>query len=110
MIETIDQLADRYVGQLPEGTFHTIRTELELIRDRHRGELTGSALDTQAVQELGAVRLRVDDWKLTRGGWEAIEPGVLRSYQQGRQALDHARGEPSLEDLHASRKRVKDLW
>ena len=61
MIETVDQLADRYVGQLPEGAFHAVRIELELIRDRHRGQLTGSALDAQAVQERGAVRLRVDD-------------------------------------------------
>jgi CHAD domain-containing protein len=110
MIQTIDQLADRYVGQLPEGTFHAIRQQLESTRDRHRGQLTSSALDTRAVQELGAVRLRVDDWKLTQGGWKAIKPGLLRSYQQGGRAFSRARREPSLEDLHAWRKRVKDLW
>jgi hypothetical protein len=58
----------------------------------------------------GRARVRVDDWKLTRGGWEAIEPGLLRSYQQGRQTLADARRKPSLDDLHAWRKRVKDLW
>jgi hypothetical protein len=54
MIQTIDRLADRYVGQLPEGTFHAIREQLEQTRDRQRGQLTGSALDARAVQELGA--------------------------------------------------------
>jgi CHAD domain-containing protein len=109
MIQTIDRLADRYVGQLPEGTFHAIREQLESARDRQRRQ-AGSALDARAVQELGAVRLRVDDWELTRGGWQAIESGLLRSYRQGGQAFSRARREPSLEDLHEWRKRVKDLW
>lgn len=70
----------------------------------------GYALDARAVGELGAVRLRVDDWKLTRGGWKALESGLLRSYRQGQKAFARAQHQPSLEDLHAWRKRVKDLW
>ncbi len=110
MIETTAKLSDRYVGQLPESTFRAIGEQLERIRDGQRGQLMGSALDARAVQELGAVRLRVDDWKLTQGGWKAIEVGLLRSYRRGRKAFAAAQRQTSLEDLHAWRKRVKDLW
>ena len=45
-----------------------------------------------------------------RGGWSAIGSGLVRSYRQGRQAFARAQYQPSSEDLHAWRKRVKDLW
>jgi CHAD domain-containing protein len=111
MIETITQLSERFAGQLPESAFREVADQLERDRDERRdGGPTGSALDTRAVQELGAVRLRIDDWQLTQGGWSAIESGLLRSYGQGRRRLARAQRDPSLEDLHAWRKRVKDLW
>jgi CHAD domain-containing protein len=110
MVETVARLSERFAGQLPESAFGEVAGELERMRDTRRGQRSGSALDARAVQELGAVRLRIDDWQLTRGGWSAIESGVLRSYRQGRKALARAQREPSLEDLHAWRKRVKDLW
>jgi CHAD domain-containing protein len=110
MIATIIQLSERFAGQLPESTFREIADQLERTRDAERGQRTGSALDTRAVQELGAVRLRIDDWQLTKGGWNAIESGLLRSYQRGGKAFARAQRERSLEDLHEWRKRVKDLW
>jgi CHAD domain-containing protein len=111
MIETITQLSERFAGQLPESAFGAVADQLKRDRDARRDDRpTGSALDTRAVQELGAVRLRIDDWQLTDGGWSAIESGLLRSYRQGRRGFARAQRDPSLEDLHAWRKRVKDLW
>jgi CHAD domain-containing protein len=110
MIQTVVQLSERFAGQLPESTFTAISEQLELTRDEQCSRLTATALDARAVGELGAVRLRVDDWKLTRGGWKALESGLLRSYRQGQKAFARAQHQPSLEDLHAWRKRVKDLW
>jgi CHAD domain-containing protein len=110
MIQTVAQLSDRFAGQLPESTFAKIIEQLELDRDARRDQSTDSAMNSRAVEELGAVRQRVDDWQLTRGGWSAIESGLLRSYRDGRQAFAVAQREPSVEDLHAWRKRVKDLW
>jgi CHAD domain-containing protein len=111
MIETITQLSARFAGQLPESAFREVADQLKRDRDARRDDRpTGSALDTRAVQELGAVRLRIDDWQLTHGGWSAIESGLQRSYQQGRKGFARAQRDPSLEDLHAWRKRVKDLW
>jgi CHAD domain-containing protein len=110
MVDTVGELSERYAGQLPETTFGEIRAELERVRDERRRQLVGSALGTQAVQELGAVRLRSDDWELTRGGWGAIQRGLGRSYAEGRTAFARARARRSAAALHAARKRVKDLW
>lgn len=106
MTATLDDLADRYAGQVPAKTFDAIREQLR----SPSGRRPDSALQARAVQELGALRVRVDDWKLVGGGWKAIEGGLLRSYTRGRKAFARARGERSVENLHAWRKRVKDLW
>jgi CHAD domain-containing protein len=107
MIDTLNDLADHFAGQLPAKTFDAIREQL----GPRSGQRPGSALEARAVQELGALRVRVDDWKFRRGGWKAIESGLLRSYTRGRKAFARARApHRSTEDLHAWRKRVKDLW
>jgi CHAD domain-containing protein len=110
MIDTLGQLSERYVGQLPENTFQEIRAQLEQARDAQRGHLVESALSARAVQELGAVRVRVEDWRLRHGGWPAIEKGLARSYRDGRAAFARARSRRSTAALHAWRKRSKDLW
>lgn len=109
MVQTVAELADRFVGQLPERVFRDIAEQLHAARDRG-GQPSGRAPDSGAVQELGAVRRRVEGWQLTQGGWSAIESGLLRGYRDGRKAFARAQREPSLERLHAWRKRVKDLW
>ena len=110
MIETIAQLSDRFAGQLPESTFRAIAEQLERDRDAQRGQQSGAMRAKRAVRELTEVRLRLDDLKLTRGGWNAVEAGLLRSYRDGRTAFAQARRDPSLDGLHTWRKRVKDLW
>lgn len=109
MIATVDSLSDRFAGQLPAKAFDAIRQQVKAGRDRN-GASSRSALDSGAVQELGAVRLRVDDWKLSRGGWKAIDSGLTLSYSRGRKAFVRAQSRRTPEDLHAWRKRAKDLW
>jgi CHAD domain-containing protein len=110
MIDTLDELAKRYVGQLPENTFEGIREPLVRTRDEQRAQLIDSTLGDQAVGGLGAVRLRVDDWRLADGGWAAIEDGLLRSYTSGRAAFARAQSHRDMDEWHEWRKRVKDLW
>jgi len=100
---TVERLAERFAGQLPARTFTTIARQLTPRRQPQ-------PLDHGAVGELGAIRLRVEEWELRRGGWSAIQSGLESSYRRGRRALRRARGSRSSEDLHAWRKRVKDLW
>ncbi len=110
MIQTLDQLSERYAGQLPESTFDAFRQRLDRQRRSERERLAGASAAAAAADDLRAVRTRVDDWKLERGGWRTLEGGLVRSYGRGRRAFVDARSEPSLENLHQWRKRVKDLW
>ncbi len=43
-------------------------------------------------------------------GWDALGPGFARQYQHGRKAFHALPEEPSVDELHEWRKRVKDLW
>ncbi len=108
MLASIDDLSHRFAGQLPAAAFETIRAHLEAGAQHRNG--AGSAVDQRVVQELVAVRSRVDEWQLREGGWKALESGLVRSYSRGRDAFDCARRGDEMEALHAWRKRVKDLW
>ena len=53
---------------------------------------------------------RIGDLKIKSVGWAAIEPGLRRSYQRGRDAFEFIRREPMGTNFHEWRKHVKDLW
>ena len=48
--------------------------------------------------------------QIEKGGWSLIGAAIKRSYSAGREALEQARLDPSAENFHEWRKRVKDLW
>jgi len=110
LIRTLDKLAEQFAGQIPATTFAAVRERLELARAAERARLVTATRNNEAVQKLGAARLRVDDLNLRPGGWQALDLGVLRTYRRGRKALHRARQSPSPDALHTWRKRVKDLW
>ena len=53
---------------------------------------------------------RIGDIKIKPAGWAAIEPGLRRSYQRGRDAFEFVRRKPHGKYFHEWRKHVKDLW
>jgi CHAD domain-containing protein len=110
MLATLDDLSERYAGQLPERTFEAVRAPLDRRRDAQREQLAGSDLPARAAAELAAVRARIDDWELTERGWSVVEDGLRRSYRDGRRAFRRAGDHRSGADWHQWRKRVKDLW
>jgi CHAD domain-containing protein len=107
LIASITELSERFAGQLPAATFDAVRAHLEA---RAQYEDPRSAVDGLAVGELAAARARVDDWRLRKAGWKAIEDGLVRTYSRGRDAFERARRAGQMEALHDWRKRVKDLW
>jgi CHAD domain-containing protein len=110
MLESLDDLSERFTGQVPETAFDAIRHRLQAERDPARQRLLESGLTGAVADELRAVRTGIDDWPLRRGGWKALEPGLERGYHRGRRALERARAKPTVENLHEWRKRAKDLW
>jgi CHAD domain-containing protein len=110
MVEALDGLADRYSGQLPQQTFTVIREHLDQLGHAPRQSLMDANLTGQVAEELRAVRLRTADWRLKRGGWKAVKPGLKREYRRGRKAFRQAQADPTTERLHEWRKRAKDHW
>ncbi len=50
-----------------------------------------------------------DHIKIKSNGWKAIRPGLKKVYGRGREAFEAAGRDPSPENFHQWRKRVKDL-
>lgn len=110
MVQTLDQLAQRFAGQLPESSFAAVREPLEGERDSERAQLVDSARIGEVAAQLSRARARIDHRRMRSGGWRALEAGLERSYRRGRLGMREAQRRRSTERMHAWRKRVKDLW
>jgi len=98
------QAFEKLAGDDPHGA--GVRAGLR----RARTAATKKVIDVEPIAE--KVRVfedSVDQWTFADDGWGAIEPGVFRTYQQGRRALSSARKAHESEVLHELRKRSKDL-
>ncbi|MFL5863426.1 MAG: CHAD domain-containing protein [Solirubrobacteraceae bacterium] len=110
MIETLDELSHRYVGQLPHHEFETIRERLQAGKSSVESANGSGVSAAAAASELAAARARIGQWTLKREGWRGLEPGLHQSYRRGTKAFATAQRDPSDTNLHEWRKRVKDLW
>jgi CHAD domain-containing protein len=113
-VETLDALTERFANELPAG-FASLREALEQERDAMAaGHGEGAAPDrqgvTQAVELIKAVRADVADWRYSKQGWKLLAPGLERGYRRGRSRFRDVLRDPSSENVHELRKRVKDLW
>jgi len=61
-------------------------------------------------EDLRAVRTRAAGWTLDDGGYEAIGGALARTYARARAALAEAWADPTPENMHEWRKRVKYHW
>lgn len=82
--------------------------------ERAEAVRAGDAVDQATVRGAARTLEQVATW-LDRvpahaHGWDALGPGLERSYRRGRAAFAALPDEPSAEELHEWRKRVKDLW
>ncbi len=99
LVETIDDLAERYAGQRPKTTFTRIRGRLQ----------TKPAAD--ASTHADALRaLAGEPWPLGDLGPDDLAASLRRTYARGRKAFATADHAPTTANLHEWRKRVKDLW
>lgn len=106
LVETVDKLAERFAGRLPAGDFAQLRAALAASRP-----LAAAAPAREAVLEaLRAAAARVEDWPLERCDWETVVAGIATAYARGRTGFAVARRKPTAVNLHAWRKRAKDLW
>jgi CHAD domain-containing protein len=111
LVETLDALRKRFAAELPPAATDALRARLKDERERATQALRDDevAIDT-TLDELGRARTRAAGWTLDAGGFDALKPGLRRIYRRGRKRMRKAAREPTTENLHEARKRVKDLW
>lgn len=69
------------------------------------------ARSAQRMSEMVAAATdAVAQWPLTRDRWRVVRPGLRRAYARGRAGYAAVAGLGTDEQIHAWRKRVKDLW
>jgi len=111
LIETLDDLEQAADRELPSGGTDGLRKQLEAERkDALRSLKEDDVVIDAVVDELESARTRTATWTFDTDGFTALEPGLRRIYRRGRKAMNAAAEEPSTENLHEWRKRVKDLW
>lgn len=110
VLETLDALSERYPSEAPRAGFVGFRETLAGEHAAAQRRLQDGAAVAEVVSELHQARGRVPAWPLQREALDSLAPGFKRIYWRGRGAYRNARREPSSENLHELRKRVKDLW
>jgi CHAD domain-containing protein len=111
MVETADDLSERFADLLAANAFDEVRQSLTL---RHQ-EIVAQLLDEEhRMEEVAATietaRRRVEDWPVEQEDFATIYEGLRRVYKRGRNRLAEAYAEPAPEKFHKWRKRVKYLW
>jgi CHAD domain-containing protein len=108
-VETIEALEERFGDELHAGMIE-LRRDLEAERDAVADSDSIRAAARQADEAIEAVGGSAESWSFSKSGWKLLEPGVECSYARGRNRFSDVRSEPSPENIHEWRKRVKDLW
>jgi CHAD domain-containing protein len=111
LLDILDRLAERYPAEAPPELLGGVR---EALRDRRQAvrrrvlEEEGAAEEVAAAVRKPAARLK--RCSPGRKGWSALQGGLKDSYRRGLEAYAAASADPTVENLHEWRKRVKDLW
>ncbi len=110
MSKTLRALEERFPDELSPQMTQRLHARLEDEWVREMGTLSDDGdLAAASAQSLGEARARTARWDFDKDGFDAVEPGLKRAYRRGRKRLRAACDEPSAENLHDTRKRVKDL-
>jgi CHAD domain-containing protein len=108
MIESLAKLKKRFGGQL---SARALAAPLRLLVESNARDIREKrkAL-TEVARTLRAGRRRVDLWPLGGNGFGDLAGGLKRTYKQGLNQFATSCHDPTVENLHEWRKRVKDLW
>jgi len=110
MLEIFDRIRDRHReewGNRP--ILNSLRCGLLQAKARYESGSMPEVL-LAVADELRNIRDDVTNWPLQNDGFTAIAPGVELTYRAGRQSMRRALREPSAQNYHDWRKRVKDHW
>ena len=112
-LETLAALRERFGDRFPESGLVPFADALQGERRALSGEdsRNGSGSSAEiAARQLEEARDAIAEWPLDGDGFELIEEGLKRGYRRGRNRFADTVDDPTEENVHEWRKRVKDLW
>jgi CHAD domain-containing protein len=113
-LETLAALEERFDGRLPRPGLAPLLNGLEGEREALSNPASLSDGDDSSVADaanrIEQGRDAIADWDLDGEGFELIADGLRRSCGRGRNRFQDTKDDPSAENVHEWRKRVKDLW
>src|SRR4051812_10742739 len=107
-LKTATALRERFGGQSEPPGVDEWAEALEAERDELEAESGGSS--ERAIAGVEVTRARIELWPVGGLDWESFEPGLKRAYKRGRNRFAEVQDDPSDDNVHEWRKRVKDLW
>ncbi|HZS18631.1 MAG TPA: CHAD domain-containing protein [Candidatus Udaeobacter sp.] len=105
--QTLLQLREE-TARAPEDAFPHIEELLALERESFSAAFAG--WQKHAIRQLERTEARLLRWPLENLTWNQVCSAVVKTYKRGQRRLAKAIDHPNPENLHAWRKRVKDLW
>ena len=108
-IGTLDNLTARFGDTVDTEAFTDIRQQLQIDYRREYQRVLDEGIIVSVKNELKDAKMQIDNWKIKSSGWKAIDKSLKRVYKRGYKGLDTAMSEPTAENLHDWRKRVKYL-
>jgi CHAD domain-containing protein len=110
IIEVFDGVVEKYREQLKPEAARAVRRGLLNNKRETEKKLKVDSVVRQATSALRAVARDAGKWPLKKDGFDAVAPGFRQRYKRGQRAMATARKQPSPENFHEWRKRVKDHW
>jgi CHAD domain-containing protein len=113
-LETLAALEERFDGRIPRPGLAPLLNGLEGEREALSNPASLSDGDNSsagdAANRIEEGRDAIAGWELDGEGFGLIADGLRRSYGRGRNRFEDTKDDPSAENVHEWRKRVKDLW
>lgn len=106
-LETCDALEQRFGDSLDGDPIGSLRASLESRRDRLLDSIGIREIFSAVRADLEEARGEISDWNLEKKGFEAIAGGYAKVYGRARNGMRAALEDPTIENFHEWRKRVK---
>ncbi|MBV9303154.1 MAG: CHAD domain-containing protein [Acidobacteriaceae bacterium] len=110
IIETFDAVVGKYKDSLQNEALASVRRGLDKSKRETERNSDVDKVVKGALATLKATAKRVSSWPLKSDGFSAIEPGLRARFRRGRETMAVAQKDPTPENYHEWRKRVKDHW
>ena len=111
LIETLEVLKTKYKDEVDKEIFNSIRKNLKNNRKKIEEDVLSNKDTLNRVTSLVEEgKERIQNLNINKESFKAVKKSIARVYRRGYRAMRRAIENPSIDNLHLWRKRVKYLW